>query len=82
VRRRLLALVVGGTTLALSSAAALAIGYNLDHDHKVENVVALGAHEPGTLVTGWRWLTATRTRRPLVTAADAPVVAEVLVGLW
>jgi hypothetical protein len=42
-------------TLALSPAVALAIGYNLDHDHHVENVVAVRAHEPGTLVTGWRW---------------------------
>ena len=55
MRRRLLALVVGGITLALSPAAALAIGYNLDHDHDVENVVAVRAHEPGTLVTGWQW---------------------------
>ncbi len=55
MRRRLLALLVAGITLALSPAAALAIGYNLDHDHHVENVVAVLAREPGTLVTGWRW---------------------------
>ena len=55
VRRRLLALLVAGITLALSPAAALAIGYNLDHDHHVENVVAVRARAPGTLVTGWRW---------------------------
>ena len=43
MRRRLFALVVGGITLALSPAAALAIGYNLDHDHDVENVVITDA---------------------------------------
>jgi len=55
VRRRLLEVLVGGIALALSPAAALAIGYNLDHDHDVENVVAVRAHEPGRLVTGWQW---------------------------
>ncbi len=55
VRRRLLALLGAGITLALSPAAALAISYNRDHDHAVENVVAVRAREPGTLVTGWRW---------------------------
>jgi len=54
VRRRLLEVLVGGMTRALSPAAALAIGYNLDHDHDVENVVAVRAHEPGTLMPGWR----------------------------
>jgi hypothetical protein len=55
VRQRLLELVVGGTALALSPAVAMALGYNLDHDHDVENVVAVRAHEPGTMVTGWQW---------------------------
>ncbi len=55
MRRRLLALLGAGITLALSPAAALAISYNRDHDHAVENVVAVRAREPGTLVTGWRW---------------------------
>ncbi len=55
MQRRLLATLVAGITLALTPAVALGISYNLDHDHDVESIVAVRAHEPGTSVTGWQW---------------------------
>jgi hypothetical protein len=77
VQRRLMAAVVAGVVLALSPAAALGIGYNLDHDHDVENVVAVRAHEPGTFVTGWQWQIRDGKRRANV-GAPADQLARLL----